>query len=129
MKFIPIFKIILFVVAVCGFSFKTEAQQLPSQKPVSEIYSKKAQEWLAVNSNRNPHLSTLQGQRNLPSNRPWPKQATEYKMKHPQVALNVALPDNEKIKMLPSNTLLTVNQIAAKAAARKPPCPKAITIH
>jgi hypothetical protein len=128
MKFIPIFKIIFFVMAVCGFSFKTRAQQLPSQKPVSEIYSKKTQEWLAVNRNRNPNPSTLQDQRNLPSRRPWPRQATEYKMKHPQVALNAALPDNEKIKMLPSNTHFTVNQIAARAAARKPPRPKAITM-
>ena len=128
MKFIPIFKIILFVVAVCGFSFKTRAQQLASQKPLSELYSKKMQEWLAVNSNRNSHPLTLQDQRYLASKRPLPKQVAEYKMKHPQVALDATIPDNEKIKQLPSKTTLTVRQIAARAAARKPPRPKVITI-
>ena len=126
MKFIHIFKIILIVVTICGFSFKTRAQQLASQKPLSELYSKKMQEWLAVNRNTNPRLLTLQDQRNLPSRKPWPKQVTEYKMKHPQVALNASLPDNEKIKQLPSKTTLTVSQMAAKTAARKPPPPNAI---
>ena len=126
MKFIPILKIIILTVAVCGFSFKTRAQLLASQKPLSEVYSKKMLEWLAVNRNRNPRLLTLQDQQNLPSRKPWPKQVNEYKMKHPQVAMNAALPDNEKIKELPSKTTLTVSQIAAKTAARKPLPPIAI---
>jgi hypothetical protein len=127
MKFIPVFKIILFVVGVCGFSFKTRAQQLASQKPLSELYSKKMQEWLAVNRNKNARPLTLQDQRYLASNRPLPRQVTEYKMKHPPVALN--LPDNEKIKQLPSKTTLTVRQIAARAAARKPHPPNTIMKH
>jgi hypothetical protein len=126
MKFIPIFKIIVLVVAVGGFPFKPRAQQLASQRPLSEIYNKQVQDWLAVNRNRNPHLSTLQDKRNLASNRPLPKQATEYKTKHPSVALN--LTDNEKIKQLPSKTTLTVSQIAARTAARKPLRPKIISM-
>ena len=126
MKFIPIFKIIVLVVAVCGFPYKPRAQQLASQRPLSEIYHKQVQDWMAVNRNKNPHLPSFQDKRNLASNRPWPRQATEYRMKHPQVALN--LPDNEKIKQLPSKTTLTVSRIAARTAARKPPRPIAITM-
>jgi hypothetical protein len=126
MKFISIAKMIMLFVVFCGVSFKTRAQHLASQRPLSELYDKQVQDWLAANSNRDPHLPTLKDQRNLASNRPLPKQVTEYKMKHPHVALN--LPDNDKIKMLPSKTNLTVSQIAAKATARIPRRPKAITI-
>ena len=122
MKFIPILKIIILTVAVCGFSFKTRAQQLASQKPLSAFYSEKVKERLAAKKENNTHLSPLQSQRNLPSVKPLPKQATESKLKNPQVACNAAIPDNEKINKLPSKSALTVNQIAARRpAAQKSP--------
>jgi hypothetical protein len=117
MKFIPILKIIILTVAVCGFSFKTRAQQLASQKPLSAFYSEKVKERLAAKNENNTHLSPLQSQRNLPSVKPLPKQATESKLKNPQVARNAAIPDNEKINKLPSKSALTVNQIAARRPA------------
>ena len=116
----------MFIAVFCAVSSKTVAQHLASQRPLSELYDKEVQDWLAANRNMNPHLPTLQDQRNLASNKPLPVRVTEYKMKHPHGPLN--LPDNEKIKQLPSKTTLTVSQIAAKAAARTPRRPKAITI-
>jgi hypothetical protein len=121
MKFIFNLKIIILTVTVCGFSFKTRAQQLASQKPLSAFYSEKVKARLAVKKENNTHLSPSQVQRNLPSVRPLPTQATESKLKSPQVARNAAIPDNEKIKRLPSKSALTVKQIAARRpAAQKP---------
>lgn len=122
MKFIPILKIIVFTVAVCGFSFKTRAQQLASQKPLSAFYSEKVKKRLSVKKENNTHLSPSQAQRNLPSVKPLPRQATESKLKNPQVARNAAISDSEKIRRLPSKSASTVNQIAARRpAAKKPP--------
>jgi hypothetical protein len=118
MKFKPVIKILI-VVTICGFSFKTRAQQLPSQKPLSAVYPQQVKDWLAANKKTRPQISSLQAQRNLPSMKPLPRIATESKMKHP--SLNANLPDKEKIKKLPSNTALTVHQLAdRRPATRKP---------
>jgi hypothetical protein len=121
MKFIPVLKIIILVVAVCGFSLKTRAQQLASQKPLSAVYTKQVQAWLAVRRESNQHLSPSQMQRNLPSVKPLPKQAAEFKNKNPEFARNAALPVKEKIKKLPSKSALTVNQIAGRRPAARNP--------
>jgi len=122
MKFIPVLKITLLTTIICGFSFKTQAQQLASQKPLTAFYTKKTQDRLAANRASFPNSSSsLQNQRNLPSVKPLPKQATDYKINNPAIARNAALPENEKMKKLPSKSALTVNQIAdRKPAARKP---------
>jgi hypothetical protein len=118
MKFKPVLKIIILMMAICGFSFKTRAQQLASQKPLSSVYSQRVKDWLAVNKPR-PQLSSLQAKRNLPSVRPLPRKATESKMKYP--SLNANLSNEEKIKKLPSKSTLTVHQIAdRRPAGRKP---------
>ena len=120
MKLIHILKIITFFIIVFGFSIKTKAQQLASQKPLSSFYSKKAQENLAVKKANNQQISQLQKQ-NLTSTKPLPKKVMESKMKNPTIARNASLPNNEKIKKLPSKSALTVNQIAArKPASQKP---------
>jgi hypothetical protein len=121
MKFNPTSKIIILIVAVCGLSLKTRAQQLASQKPLSVVYTKQVQAWLAAKRSSNLHLSPSQMQRNLPSVKPIPKQATEFKIKNPEVARNAALPVNEKIKKLPSKSALTVNQIAGRRPAARNP--------
>jgi hypothetical protein len=121
MKFMPTLKIIILIVAVCGFSLKTRAQQLASEKPLSAVYTKQVQAWLAAKRATNPYLSPSQMQRNLPSVKPLPKQATESKIKNPEVARNAALPVNEKIRKLPSKSALTVNQIAGRRPAARNP--------
>ena len=122
MRLIHILKTIIFSIAVFGFSVKTSAQQLASQKPLSAFYSKNTEDWLASRNVSNRQGSSLQNQRNLPSVKPLPKQATDARMKNPQVARNAVLPESEKIKKLPSKSALTVNQIAVrKPANQKPP--------
>jgi hypothetical protein len=121
MKFNPTSKIIILIVVVCGLSLKTRAQQLASQKPLSAVYTKQVQAWIAAKRVSNPHISPSQMQRNLPSVKPLPKQATEFKIKNPEVARNAALPVNEKIKKIPSKSALTVNQIAGRRPAARNP--------
>jgi hypothetical protein len=122
MEFNPIIKIIILVAVITGFSYSAGAQQLASQKPLSAFYSKNTEDWLASRNVSNRQGSSLQNQRNLPSVKPLPKQATDARMKNPQVARNTVLPESEKIKKLPSKSALTVNQIAVrKPANQKPP--------
>jgi hypothetical protein len=121
MKFIHGLKIMILTLSICGFSFKSRAQQLASQKPLASVYSQRVKDWLAVNKKPGPQLSSLQNQRNLPSVKPLPKQASRSIMTNAGIARNAALPVSEKIKKLPSKSALTVNQIAARRpAARKP---------
>jgi hypothetical protein len=121
MKFIHVLKIIILTVCICGFAFKTRAQQLASQKPLSSVYSQRVKDWLAINKKPRPQLSSLQDQRNLPSVKPIPKQASGLVVKNAVVARNAALPVSEKIKKLPSKSALTVHQLAdRKPAGQKP---------
>ena len=119
MKYRSLIKILILVMTLGGFSIKSSAQQLASQKPLSAIYPQKIKDWLVINNKPRPQISSLQNQRNLPSMKPLPRFAIESKMKHP--SLNAQLPDKEKIKKLPSNSSLTVHQLAnRKPAGRKP---------
>jgi hypothetical protein len=115
MKFKPVIKILILVATICGFSSKTRAQQLASQKPLSAVYPQKIKDWLAANKKNTPSPSSLRDQRNLPSSKPLPRIAAESKMKHP--SLNANLPDKEKIKKLPSHSALTVHQLADRRPA------------
>ena len=120
MKLFPALKILIIATVICGFSFKTRAQQLASQKPLSSFYNEKTQARLTAKKENNSHLSPLQNQRNLPSVKPLPRQADGSIKKNAVFARNAALSDNEKIKKLPSKSALTVNQIATrKYAVRK----------
>jgi hypothetical protein len=119
MKSEPILKIMILVMTICGASYKASAQQLASQKPLSAVYPQKVKDWLEVNNKPRPQISSLQARRNLPSAKPMPRIATESKMKHP--SLNANLSNSEKIKRLPSNSALTVHQLAdRRPASRKP---------
>ena len=119
MEFKPVLKIIILLISLCGVSYKTRAQQLASQKPLSEVYPQKIKDWLALNKKTRPTPPTLGDQRNLPSMKPIPAITIESKMKHP--SSNAGLSDKEKIKKLPSNSPLTVNQLADRRhASRKP---------
>lgn len=120
MKSIHIVKIMILSLAICSFSVKIKAQQLASQRPLSAFYTKKTQAYLAAKKQNNRQLAQLQRQ-NLPSARPLPRQATEAKIKNPAIARNAALPDNEKIRRLPSKSTLAVNRIAARKPAYRRP--------
>ena len=121
MKFIPVLRIIMLAITISGLSIKVRAQQLASQKPVSAAYTKNVQVYLASKKENNPHSSSLQNQKKLPSVKPLPRQATAAKMKNPQLTQNAVLADNEKIKKLPSKSASTVNQIAARRPANSSP--------
>ena len=122
MKSIPILKTIILTLTICGISFKTWAQQLASQKPLSSFYNEKVQQRVEANGKNNPHyFSPLQTQRNLPSVKPLPKQATGSHVRNAGIVPYAGLPGNDKIKKLPSKSALTVNQIASRKPARQKP--------
>jgi hypothetical protein len=119
MEFKTVLKIMILLIAFCGVSYETRAQQLASQKPISAVYPQRIKDWLILNKKTRPTPPTLRDQRNLPSMRPVPAIAVESKMKHP--SSSAGLSDKEKIKKLPSNSPLTVHQLAdRKPASRKP---------